>query len=138
MRLKPQNGEFEKLDSLDEKSIISMSGKLYHQLNDLVSLSYFGMVEIADLNSIQKLSESTDLTGFFLTAKVKILNPRTRWKGYGAAQCDNTLENQAFDVAVKKAFRNAVRLSFPPCYLRKCLKKMIGGNNGNGKLEIQR
>lgn len=125
MRFQPKDGEFERLDQMDEKIIISGSGKLYHQLNDLVSLSYFGMLEIAKTNSIDCIDQSLQVTSTLITATVEIHNPKTGWKGYGASQCKNSLSNQAQNVAVKKAFRNAVRLSFPPYYLRKCLKQLL-------------
>lgn len=126
MRNKPQNSEFGKLDALDEKQMKDFDdGKLYHILGDLRSLSYCGMLEIAKVNDIEKLEESVDTSKRLSTAIVKIHNPRTGWTGCGASQCENTTENLAFDIAAKKAYRNAIRLSLPPQYLQKCLKHFI-------------
>jgi len=126
MRFQPQNGEFEKLDSLDEAQMRNLSStKPYHSIKDLRALSYRGMTKIAEVNDIKIIEETADLSGRVSTAVVKIRNPRTHWTGCGASQCENTLENTAFNLAVKKARRNAIRLSFTPAYLRKCLKHFL-------------
>jgi len=125
MRFQPQDEEFQILDKMDEYLILAGGNVLFWKVGDLVSLSYKGYLEIAKTNGIAVLNQIRRNNGNKICSLCSIRNPRTRWTGFGAAQCEKTLENEYCDVAFKKAFRNAVRLSLPPYYLRKCLKSII-------------
>lgn len=124
LRTEPIDNEFEKLDKLDEKMILDSEGSRCHILSsngnaELVTVSYFGYMDIADTCDIQRLETDSQQMNDIAVATVKIHNPVTGWTGFGASQSEFS------NVAKQKAYRNAVRLSLRPSVFRRYATRWI-------------
>jgi len=124
LRTEPQDNEFELLDRKDEQQILDGDGSKCHIVNgngkgDLVSPSYYGMIELANQCNVKRLEITGDQLPNVAYSNVKIHNPITGWTGYGASQAQFSI------VADEKAYRNAVRLSLRPIVLRQYATQWI-------------
>ena len=86
---------------------------------DLVSIAYYGYLELANQYNVKKLEERSDQLPDVAYSNVKIHNPVTNWTGYGASQAEFAM------IADEKAYRNAIRLSMRPSVFRQYATKWI-------------